>query len=323
MKVQRPRRASFVRFVLAAVLTATAAVGMLYLFEIGSLPSVQVQRYAYLTAVGVAAGLFTRLVLAKYTGVLRFMTALFSVIAALWAADWVSGGFIGIALIDPVALYENVESLLEFDIEAVTLANMLVLGVPWLTSLLGLRAWKRKPKAEPLFPEEFIPLPDPEPVPAPTPSRVSIGTLRTAPRPQDNLGNGLANAFETVKGWSGQARDWVGKAATPRPVLNVSGRTASEPMVISAPAPPPAVVVGSPARKVRTPKRKSKQKQKHDDSVKFVGAEEHTCPFCLEAVDLNDPRGVEICPICKAYHHKDCWDVTGMCQVPHHQGALH
>ncbi|MFN2120746.1 MAG: hypothetical protein ACK2T0_10170 [Anaerolineales bacterium] len=23
------------------------------------------------------------------------------------------------------------------------------------------------------------------------------------------------------------------------------------------------------------------------------------------------------CPICHTLHHKDCWDVTGSCQIPH------
>jgi hypothetical protein len=23
------------------------------------------------------------------------------------------------------------------------------------------------------------------------------------------------------------------------------------------------------------------------------------------------------CDVCHALHHKDCWDITGFCQVPH------
>jgi Prokaryotic RING finger family 1 len=51
--------------------------------------------------------------------------------------------------------------------------------------------------------------------------------------------------------------------------------------------------------------------------VVLAAFDEHRCPYCLEEVRRNDPRGVVICPICKAYHHKDCWDITGRCQVPH------
>ena len=45
--------------------------------------------------------------------------------------------------------------------------------------------------------------------------------------------------------------------------------------------------------------------------------EEHRCPFCLEEVKRNDPRGVKKCDVCNSLHHADCWAVTGMCQVPH------
>jgi hypothetical protein len=45
--------------------------------------------------------------------------------------------------------------------------------------------------------------------------------------------------------------------------------------------------------------------------------EEHRCPYCLEPVTRNDPRGSVECQVCHALHHKDCWDITGTCQVPH------
>jgi hypothetical protein len=53
--------------------------------------------------------------------------------------------------------------------------------------------------------------------------------------------------------------------------------------------------------------------------VRFIGLEEHRCPYCLELVEPNDPRGVEVCAICHTRHHADCWAVTGVCQVPHHR----
>lgn len=52
-------------------------------------------------------------------------------------------------------------------------------------------------------------------------------------------------------------------------------------------------------------------------AVQLNGRVEHRCPFCLELVEKRDPRGVKICPQCKTHHHADCWEVTGMCQVPH------
>lgn len=44
---------------------------------------------------------------------------------------------------------------------------------------------------------------------------------------------------------------------------------------------------------------------------------EHNCPYCLETVLTNDIRGIKKCKVCKTLHHADCWEVTGLCQVPH------
>jgi len=51
--------------------------------------------------------------------------------------------------------------------------------------------------------------------------------------------------------------------------------------------------------------------------VQLALVEEHRCPYCLELVSRSDPHGVVECKVCHALHHKDCWDVTGSCQVPH------
>lgn len=58
-------------------------------------------------------------------------------------------------------------------------------------------------------------------------------------------------------------------------------------------------------------------------NIRFVGVEEHRCPYCLELVEPNDPRGVEICSTCHTRHHADCWAITGVCQVPHYHTEGH
>ena len=60
------------------------------------------------------------------------------------------------------------------------------------------------------------------------------------------------------------------------------------------------------------PKRRHKKAR-----VQLALVEEHRCPYCLETVTRSDPRGVVECNICHTLHHKDCWDITGSCQVPH------
>jgi len=61
------------------------------------------------------------------------------------------------------------------------------------------------------------------------------------------------------------------------------------------------------------PKRRRRKKSR----VQLALVEEHRCPYCLENVARSDPRGVVECNVCHTLHHKDCWDITGFCQVPH------
>jgi hypothetical protein len=64
---------------------------------------------------------------------------------------------------------------------------------------------------------------------------------------------------------------------------------------------------------------RSRQRQlmRRRPAVQLAAYAEHRCPYCLEDVKRNDGRGSVECPICHTLHHKDCWDITGTCQVPH------
>lgn len=61
------------------------------------------------------------------------------------------------------------------------------------------------------------------------------------------------------------------------------------------------------------PKRRRRQKAR----VQLALVGEHRCPYCLDTVARSDPRGIKECPVCHTLHHKDCWDITGFCQIPH------
>jgi ribosomal protein L37AE/L43A len=65
---------------------------------------------------------------------------------------------------------------------------------------------------------------------------------------------------------------------------------------------------------VIAPKRRRRNKKAR---VQLALVEEHRCPYCLENVSRSDPHGVVECKVCHTLHHKDCWDITGSCQVPH------
>jgi ribosomal protein L37AE/L43A len=99
--------------------------------------------------------------------------------------------------------------------------------------------------------------------------------------------------------------------------------TAAAPVHIAAPKKKKAVQ-SKAVKAAKTTKKTSarltlprKRFGRQDNDVKLKGEEEHRCPYCLELVFKHDQRGVMICPECGTWHHKDCWDVTGSCQVAH------
>ena len=82
----------------------------------------------------------------------------------------------------------------------------------------------------------------------------------------------------------------------------------------------PASVIKPKVKKpTRVKKKRVRKRSIKPEEIKFVGTMEHTCPYCLDPVEPNDPRGVKVCPICKTHHHSDCWGITGACQIPHSQ----
>ena len=65
-------------------------------------------------------------------------------------------------------------------------------------------------------------------------------------------------------------------------------------------------------------KPKRKRTTQHKPQLHLSPEEEHRCPYCLELIIPDDPRGTVECKICHTLHHADCWAITGACQVPHY-----
>jgi len=86
-------------------------------------------------------------------------------------------------------------------------------------------------------------------------------------------------------------------------------------------APKPVIKNAAPAVKVKASSKSSLNKKRttrnKNNDVKLKGTEDHRCPYCLEKVYKNDPRGIVICPDCGTWHHRDCWEITGSCQIAH------
>lgn len=282
-RAARGKRVLF-RSLLVILKTSTSAVvfSFIVLFERHVHPLLLV--FALLAATGLVAGLVSRSLLKGKHGLLQFLVALTAVFCGLIALNHYSGGVIGISY---MTIYNG-----EFDAQA-----FIQSGIGILVMVLALSAWRKPTRRQQV--QELSPTP------------------RSFRSPELQLEEQQSAADRVRLSPARRAINWF-TAQTPHPFVTGGGRR--------TPASPARGVVslqGSnhrlrPGTRIST--RRSTLLLKRKQPVKFMGAEEHRCPYCLEPVTANDPRGVEICQICHTHHHADCWEVTGVCQVPHANG---
>jgi hypothetical protein len=131
-------------------------------------------------------------------------------------------------------------------------------------------------------------------------------------------------AFLALLAWRQPARRPAPAARTKAARTTSQIRRTPQPRPDQAPAPQPASppvsqVVEPLSRTIIAEPVKSKRRRASRSKPKLFlsDQEEHRCPYCLELIDPDDPRGVVECEICHTLHHADCWAITGACQVPH------
>jgi hypothetical protein len=230
-------------------------------------------------AVALAAGLGARLTLYGRHWFIRFLAALFSLVLGLYALGFLTHWGIGIG---PIESWQKRIEWLE--------VAQLVAGLAIV--LLGLTAWRRpSTRMEEIEVEE-------EPAPARATSNRQRRTRTSSPKlPRFHLPASWTSASRSSSSRNGRLK--VKKKA------RANGRT---------PAAQERVVVARPVKSARSRRRKAAPRK---PELQLSVYEEHRCPYCLEEVKRNDPRGVKECEICHTLHHADCWNVTGMCQIPH------
>lgn len=216
------------------------------------------------SAIGLGAGLGTRLALTKWNWLIQLGFTLACLVMGLYALGFLTDWRIGLAP-------------LEFWRDQVDYREAAQLGGGALTALMVLSAWRRP----------------------------NVRTYQPYSR----------------SGSDGRAAVAVSGSYQPVPRTSTrtagSGRLSSRGRAVSRPSPSAGRLV------VSRPSKKSKARSgrrgvfSRKPEVQFSAYEEHKCPYCLEDVKRNDPRGVKECPVCHTLHHADCWSITGMCQVPH------
>ena len=81
--------------------------------------------------------------------------------------------------------------------------------------------------------------------------------------------------------------------------------------------PPREAVPRSKRRRLLRPKSGKPALANRGDGPRVMSVVEDRCPYCLDVIKRNDPRGIHTCDVCGTPHHADCWSITGKCQVPH------
>lgn len=251
-------------------------------------------------SLGLVAGFGARLVLRNRDGFVRYSIAILIAVIGMYMIGALTAWVLGIG---PILFEEKfAEQLREikfdrdffnqigslgigsrvlFDFSKLDWADSAHLAVTLVMTVLSMQAWRRPTPAYPQEPVELTSMP--APAPRATPSRRS---RRFSP-------NGRAH----VQSDNGSARLMPG----PQPGLRSNNRTRNGVKRVKEPV-------------VRPKKRRLLQRK---PKIQFALVEEHRCPYCLDPVSRNDPRGVKECEVCHTLHHADCWAITGVCQVPH------
>ncbi len=235
-------------------------------------------------SLGLLIGLGTRFVLRQMNGFIQGVASAAMVVIGLvvlgYFTNWRTGiGPLQVGLIN-VDWLNWAHIPLELPLFSTSKMDMIDLAQMVIgidTAWVALRAWKRSPRS--LGQNNSSPAPRVR-------SRTRARSARASVTPSVSASNNHASAAV-----SSRAR--VKKKKSGRPVISM--RTADP----------------KPSRsRAWNPMRKRPELQ-------IAVYEEHRCPYCLEIVTRNDPRGSVECQVCHALHHKDCWDITGSCQVPH------
>lgn len=279
------------RISVAALQTVLGSLVLLLTFLVRQYIDILILKYTLVLAVGLLAGFSARRFLTAQTQILKLLTAWISSALSLAILYILSGGFLGINLFFGLNKTPDWQGLIQLALAAVG-------------ALLVITAFRTSPTVEY----------------TPTPAPVSRPKKSTLKPKRALIQWPLKLNFSTVKKTNQKSTRSAAnkKAAPPLAIQKTPKKGSSLQKVTGAAAPIPKIKKPTRAKK-KTVKKKKRVNKKAAKEIKFRGDIEHRCPYCLEIVQPHDPRGVKICPICKTHHHKDCWGITGACQIPHSQ----
>jgi hypothetical protein len=229
-------------------------------------------------SVGLAAGSTSRITFYQWSGFVRFLVMLLAVLLGLFSLGVFTVWQMGIGPLNPWIK------------GAIPQDELLQLIGAFLVAIICLEAWpKPRPKLDDVSEVQILP----RRIEPALPPAVSIQPT-AQPRPLQ-----ISSQESTAYAPKGNSRLKFLKAAKARsraiPAIN-------------------KLFITNTSKPIRS-KRKKLFNRKPQLQISVF--EEHRCPYCLDEVKRNDPRGVKECEVCHSLHHADCWAITGMCQVPH------
>jgi hypothetical protein len=292
------------RLAITALTVVVAALATPFLFLANSLLPPMILRWTALAWLGLAAGMSARGLLHTSPALLRLFCAWVTLLGCLFLSNQLTYGYVGVhASLNPKPIMDWV-GLLQMLFSA---------SIAWLALFA-----QRKPRVR------VTPVKQPASSASPPLPKVHL-PKKTRPVKLDNSvtnPNPISPTLSRPLPWQPRLKDlgeslrlWRRRAGQ---AASHSRQKAGALWKRSQQALRLRIRPSSPQVRFPSPRLRAPAKPITPALVHLVGEEEHRCPYCLELVEPNDPRGITICPECHTYHHADCWAVTGACQVPHH-----
>ena len=287
------------KVILLFLLVAALALGLVLLFRQNNGFPLLLFNILADASLGLLIGLGTRMVLRERAWFIQALASAAVCIVGLallgYLTDWKSGigpfqaGLVRVHWLDWTHVALRLP--LQFQRSAMDLLDLTHVVIAVDTGWITLRAWKRSPRAVGRQPATPSSAPRVRSQPKPKGRQISPPALVPSMPVQKIRVPTTSSVSTRSAGISSSVR----RKKIGRPLISQ---------------------IAAPVRPARAKsKRWSPLRQK--PSVQLAVYEEHRCPYCLEVVNRNDPRGVVECQVCHTLHHKDCWDITGSCQVPH------
>lgn len=298
----------FRKFLLLGLLISAAVLWIVIWFRYETIFPLLLSTFFADASLGVVAGFGPRFFLRNREPFARYFVAMLMAVIGMYMIGYFTNWVLGIG---PIRFEEKFAEQIQeidlqrdlwrqigslgigtrvlFDFSELDWADLVHLGISWGIAILSLQAWRWAVAPSAPEPVEIIPLA----MPAPPVTRSRRGRRASVPS--------------------------NGRARVKRANHSASHLTPMTPVVTPQPRVPATNGSRPSVKKVKEPtiRPKKKRASRRKPKIQFALVEEHRCPYCLDTVTRNDPRGVKECDVCHTLHHADCWSITGVCQVPH------